>query len=158
MSEFGHQTQSAESQLQQAMGGVASIIEGMLRRSREIGTQLAEARERQRVETDRLATMERDLHADRAALEQMSMVFSRAAGGPEQQAVAEAVAPRSEAPTADAAVDRAPAPTAPAPPHVRLNGDERLIAADASADGDSEVAIPTTPSPSLQDLLALRDQ
>ncbi len=150
MSGFEHPAQAAESQLQQAMSGVARIIEGMLHRSREIGTQLAEARERQRVETDRLAAMERDLHADRAALEQMSMVFSRAAGPPEQRAVAEAVAPRTEAPVAHAAVDRAPAPTAPPRPT------ETGAPTASAADDDREVAIPTTSAPSLQDLLALR--
>jgi hypothetical protein len=139
MSEFEHSTQPAESQLQQAMGGVASIIEGMLRRSREIGTQLAESRERQRVETDRLAAMERQLHADRAALEQMSKVFSQAAGRPEQRAGAEAVAPAAEA----------------APQPIKTAAD---TAPAAHIDGDREVAVPTTPAPSLQEFLALRGE
>jgi nitrogen fixation/metabolism regulation signal transduction histidine kinase len=154
MSEFEHLTQPAESQLQQAMGGVASIIEGMLRRSREIGTQLADARERQRLETDHLAAMERDLHADRATLEQMSMVFARAAGRPEQSAVTEAVTPRAEAPIATAAVDRAPAPTArPWPIETAAPS-----ASQADAGRDRASVIPATSTPTLQELLELRSQ
>jgi hypothetical protein len=80
MNAYDDPGQSAETQLRQAWGGIASIVDDMLRRNREIGDALTDAQERQRTETERLAAMERAIASDRAALEQMNTVFSSAAG------------------------------------------------------------------------------
>jgi len=80
MSNHEDSGQSAEAQLRHALGGVARIVDDILRRNREIGEALRQTQERQRAEGERVAAMERALSADHASLEQMSTVFSSVAG------------------------------------------------------------------------------
>jgi chromosome segregation ATPase len=72
MNEQENGAPSAEAQLRLAWDGVSRVLDDLLRRNEEFVAELAEARERERTLTDRLATMERTLDSYQATLEKVS--------------------------------------------------------------------------------------